>query len=204
MHGGKTPVAGASHPLYEGGRYSKVLPPGLKKLYESALHAPDLLSQENEAAILTARLMQLQENIRDIGETARMWKDAAAAYRRWQLALTATASAQARGDAAAVDHHSRDAATHAATLGAILDAGAADTERWDEYTRTVDTRRKVVESERKRMVEASQTLPFVQVCVIFDAMIEALRKEITDGNQLARITAELAGLLGRPHPATVQ
>lgn len=200
MHGGKTPVGGAAHPTYTGGRYSKVLPPALKALYEAAANAPDLLSQEPEAAILTARMVQLQGNIRDAGETARMWRDAAAAHRRWQLALAATAAAQGRNDAAAVDHHSREAATHAAALGAILEAGAGDSERWEEYTRTVDTRRKVVESERKRLVEASQMLPFAQVCVIFDALIETLRKEITNGDQLARITAELAGLLGRPHP----
>ena len=200
QHGGASPVGGPTHPAYKSGRYSSVLPAGLRTMYEAAANAPDLLAQTDEAAILTARINQVLAGVRDAGETAQMWRQALDEFRAWQKALNHTAAAQGRNDTAGVEQYSRQAAESSERLGVILATGAADADHWREFRDTVDVRRRVVESERKRMVESSMMMPFAQVCVIFDSLIEVLRGEIADAGQLARITGKLAGHLGRPHP----
>lgn len=202
-HGGKTHVGGPTHPAYKHGRYSAFLPAGLQAMYQASANAPDLLCQMPEVAFLEARIKSLMAGMNDVGATARLWKDARRVYRDWQGALERTARAQAANDTTAADMWSRTAQEFSDQLGRLLEAGASDEERHGEVMRLVDAKRKVSESERGRMVEASMLIRFDQVTTIFDTLLQVVTDEVSDAATLARITAGFTGVLGRPHIAAI-
>ncbi len=199
MHGGKTPMAGPSHPSYKTGRYSNILPAALKKWYEASLNSPDLLQQVDEVATLQARLMQLKSGVADVGESARAWREASRLYAEWQTALGRIADRQAANDAAGAEVQGRIAAELSTELGAVLRAGSESAETWIEILRTQEQHRKIVESERRRMVESSETMHVTQLSVMFDVLFGVIANEVYDADILERIAGGFSRVLGRPH-----
>ena len=55
LHGGKS-LAGAAHPNFKTGRYSKYLPKHLAKAYDEIKADPKLLQLDDDVALLEARL----------------------------------------------------------------------------------------------------------------------------------------------------
>lgn len=203
MHGGKTHVGGPTHPAYRHGRYSSFLPAGLQAMYHASANAPDLLCQMPEVAFLETRIKTVMQGMQEAGATARIWKDARRVYRDWQGALEKTARAQAANDTTAAETWSRAAQDFAEQLGRLLEAGASDEERHQEVMRLMEAKRKVSESERGRMVEASLLIRFDQVTTIFDSLIQVITDEVSDASTLARITSRFTGIIGRPHIAAL-
>ena len=84
LHGGATP-SGVGSPHFKHGRYSKVLPTGLRKKFEEAGKDPLLLSHEPELKLLDVKLSELIGELGQGGgpetfaELQKAWKELQAA-----------------------------------------------------------------------------------------------------------------------------
>lgn len=160
FHGGKS-LSGPANPAYRTGRYSTVLPTRLLAKYEAGRTDSELLALKDELALVDARLGELLARV-DSGESGGLWS-------RLRVLYTSL-------DAARV---SRDAATMATLLqdlGALVRAGAADEETWSQVLPLVEARRKLAETESKRLSQMSLLLSVNEAMVLLSAVSDIVRR----------------------------
>lgn len=182
MHGGATP-AGPTSPHYVTGRYSKVLPARLLARYQEASADAELLALREDIALVDARLADLLGRV-DSGESVQAWGRVAEG-----LGLLRAAIAQ--GDAGGL----RGAVS---ALEAAVKQGQADYAAWDEVGKTLDRRARLVEGERRRLVEMQQMLSAEQAMTLLAAVADVIRRHVTERAALAAISAELVRLMAGP------
>ena len=66
---------------------------------------------------------------------------------------------------------------------------------WDDLCRLLDQRRKLVESERRRMVEMHQMLTTEEAMTLLAAVVDSLRRHVVDRKVLAAVSADLTRLV---------
>jgi hypothetical protein len=178
MHGGHA-LSGPANPNYKDGRYSKVMPKRLMDTYLRAANDGDLLVLRDEVAVVDARLADLLGRL-DSGESGAAWRKALEQYAALQEAIDA-------GDPAALK-------SALDSLGSVIRRGLADYAAWGEVLVTLDARRKLVESERKRLVQLSQMITAEQAMVLVTAVISLVKDNVDDQRALARISDGLRRL----------
>jgi hypothetical protein len=179
IHGGKTPQ-GVAAPSYTHGRYSKVIPARLAERYSDGLSDPQLLELREEIALLDARLGDVLGEIDGLGDPAR-WADAQRAWAAYTTAPNAALKAKAQTE-----------------LDYVIDQGANQHAAWAALQQIIEQRRKLVESEHKRLVIAQQMITTEQAMALIGALIGIIRHHIHDRRILAAIQADAAQLLDRP------
>ncbi len=178
-HGGKTP-AGIASPNYKTGRYSKSLPTRLAERYEEAENDAKLLELRSEVSLIDSRISDLLGRV-DTGESGEIWKQLRSAYNE-------LVEANRKGDLIG--------ATDAMfSIGSLIGEGAQDYATWNEVLSVVEQRRRMVESERKRIVEMQQTLTIEQAMLMIGALTGIIRTHVTDRNILAAISADVGKLI---------
>ncbi len=186
MHGGATPH-GPDLPQYKTGRYSKYLPARLAGRYQEAQADSELLALREEVVLTDARLADVLKRV-DTGESGELWRNAKGAFENFK-------SAQGKGD---IDK-SREALTD---LSALLTRGQDDYATWDEVGKLLEQRRRLVESERKRLVEMQQMITAERAMLLISAFVGIIRNHVTDRATLAAISADVGRLVsadsGRP------
>lgn len=178
-HGGKTP-RGMALPQTIHGRYSKDLPTRLGERFLASQQDPDLLNLKAEIALLDARLGDLLRRV-DSGESGETWRKLKEAYRDLELAS-----------------RTGDEVAHMLALesmGELIKKGAADAEAWREVQGLVEQRRKLVETERKRLVEMEQLITTDQAMVLVTRLTSAVKRHVHDERILAEIAAEFGTTL---------
>lgn len=178
MHGGNA-LAGAASPTFKTGRYSKHLPARLMARYQEAQSDPALLALRDEVALIDTRLAELLGRV-DTGESARRWQEAQEAFEELRKARIRN---DAKQFAAALDELER-------TLTSGNDYGL-----WGEIANAVDLRKRLVESERKRLVEMQQMISSTQAMVLLTTVVDIIKTHVTDRNTLAAISAEFRKLV---------
>ena len=172
MHGGKTP-SGIASPHFRHGRQSKYMPSRLLERYTEALDDPDLLALRDELALVDARLTDVLGRV-DTGEAGRHWLALADAWRRMEEATDEATR--------------RDAFMDIATR---IKAGVADYAAWDDVLRLVEQRRRLAESERKRMVEMQQMVTTDKALALVSLLIDVVRRHVTDRKALSAISEDI-------------
>lgn len=184
MHGGATP-AGIASPHFRTGRYSRYLPDRLLARYHTGQADPDLLSQHEEIALIDARLADLLQRV-DTGESGMQWKKARKAFADLQKALNNETEPDGMDQFQAL-----------AALAEAIAEGIADYEAWNEVNRTLNRRRQLVESERKRFVEMQQTITVERAMTLIAAMADIVKRHVSDQTTRTLIGRELLQLTGR-------
>ncbi len=87
-----------------------------------------------------------------------------------------------------------------ATIQALLPRFAEPAVR-EEIGAAIERRRKLVESERKRLIALGQYLTREQALAYTSALIQAVKRYVTDPETLRSVVAEFARLTGPAHPA---
>ena len=185
MHGGAS-LAGIASPTFKHGRYSKSLPERLAARYAEAQDDPRLLELRDEVALIDTRLAELLTHL-DSGESAKRWQAVNGAYADLR-------DATARSDSAAFK-------AAMAAMGEALAAGAADHDIWTEIVTLTDQRRKLVESESKRLQTMQQMITSQQAMVLLAAVVDTIRKHIQDRTVLAAISQDIRTLTAIDPPA---
>lgn len=187
MHGGKSPVGPALPQWKDGGR-SKYLPKRLLDDYQASLDNPDKLLLDADIALIDSRLSDVLRRV-DSGESGRLWTELRETVREYEAAQRA-----------------RDTASVALAVNTLVDLvkrGQHDSAAWAEITGLIERRRKLVESERKRLVEAQQLVHVEQAAALLALMVDAVRRHVTDPATLRAVVHEYARLTGRPSPVEV-
>ena len=179
IHGGKTP-RGIAAPTFKNGRYSKHLPTRLTEKYEASLKDPRLLELRDEIALTDGRLEDLLKRV-DTGESGGLW---AAVQRTWREYKTGTPAEKVKA---------------AVLLDRLIEDALQDYMAWSEIQTVLEQRRRLVESERKRLVEMQQYLTSQQAMTLVAAMIGIIKENVTDRNTLQNISTAVNGLVAANH-----
>ncbi len=178
-HGGKS-LGGLASPTFKHGRYSRVLPARLAARYDEATTDPALLELRADVALLDARLADVLSRV-DTGESGALWTTLQN-HRRDVLA------AKRVGDSVA----------QAVALNALLETvgqGHADYRAWQEIGALLEQRRKLVESERKRLVEMQQTLTVERAMLLIGAISGVIKAHVHDRTTLAAIGRDIESII---------
>lgn len=181
-HGGAIP-RGRALPQTTHGRYSKHLPTRMLATYEQASQDAELLNLRADIALLDARLADLLGRV-DSGESGTLWQELRTAWKTVKRAPDAE-------DAAAIAF---------AELGPLIERGYQDTQAWGEIGRIIEQRRKLAESERKRLVEMQQMMTAGQAQLLIARLYDVVTQHVSDRAAIAAIGAELEALAGAGEP----
>jgi hypothetical protein len=179
MHGGRT-LMGLAAPRLKTGRYSKFLPTRLAADYERAAHDPELQALRHELAVVDARIADLLRRV-DTGEAGERWQHARTA---WQTLKRAEAEARPLLQARAT-----------AELDGLFEQAVGDYAAWRDILQLIERRRKLVESEAKRLGAMQQMMPKEEAMLWLSAVVAILKRHITDRETLQKISLDLNALL---------
>jgi hypothetical protein len=178
MHGGKTPRGPASA-NYKDGRHSRFLPSRMFAHYRAAEHDPELMSLRQDLALLDARIIDLLKRV-DTGEAGSIWVELQAAWAR-------LGRAQARGNVETYKLAYED-------VGRLVTKGCRDTAAWREIGELIDQRRKLVESEQRRLTLAHEVLNRDQAMALLGQVVDILRRHVPDRDILNAIALDMQAL----------
>lgn len=182
LHGGKSRI-GSGAGRYIHGRYSRCLPTRLAAAYEHATHDPQLLELRRDIALTDARIMDMLQRV-DSGESGTLWRQAQAAMRRFTRK-------HARGNIDAMQRAF-------AQVQRLITQGAADYAAWQEVGELLEQRRKLCDSENRRLVQAHDMISAEQAMVLLAQVVEAIQRHVTDRTVLSAIAQEFQ-VLGHHH-----
>jgi len=181
LHGGATP-RGAASPHTKHGKYSKYLPTRLQSKYEESESDGDLIALRSEVALVDARVIDLVQRV-DTGEAGEAWRKLGRAY---DDMVRATKLKDTTGMRAALEQ-----------IGELISRGNDDYAAWDEITRLLEQRRKLVESERKRLVDMEQMITTERAMMLVGAVAGVIKAHVSDPKQLAAISQDIGAILNR-------
>lgn len=181
FHGGHTP-RGIASPQFRHGKYAQDLPVRLLATYQASLADELLLSLKHEIAAVDARVCDLLTRV-DSGESGHLWQDLRAAR------LTLLAARRA---------NNTDAMNTALNqILQLIDTGYHDSVAWHELSTLFDQRRKLVESERKKLVEDELMITAEKATLLVTALLDSVRRNVTEPERLTAIQAEFMAILNR-------
>lgn len=178
FHGGKTPQ-GFALPQTKTGRYSKHLPTRMLADYQASVTDPELLNLREEVAVIDSRIAAILHRV-DSGESGQLWRDLKAAWKSYKSG--------------------EDEILALAELGRLIERGHMDTVAWGEAVDLIERRRKLVESERKRLVEMQQMMTAGQAQLLIARIYDVVTQHVSDRSTLAAIGAGLQTLAGAGGP----
>jgi hypothetical protein len=170
VHGGKIPH-GFALPQTKHGRYSKYLPERLASRYEEAERDPNLLRLDGEIALIDVRLRTVLDGL-GRGESPDLWELLQEVWADYE-----------DGQATAIDR-----------IGGIIAQGIAEQHTWKELRSLIRDRVRLVESERKRLVELNQMITAEQAMLFMAAVVDTVRRYVSDRDALAHIASDLRAL----------
>lgn len=182
IHGGKSP-RGLASPSTTHGAYSKALPSRLLADFETARADPELLELRTQIGLVDARIVDVLRLV-DSGESGSRWRDLNAAWKMYRDGVKA-----------------KDPDAMAAALGSVgqaIDAGEGDWRAWREVATLVEQRRRLVDTERRRLVDLRQLVTSEQLLLVSHALLKVVLDHV--GDQLTReaIAVGFRGILDRP------
>ena len=162
-------------------RYGHKIPKRLLDDYERSLKDKDILSVQDEMALMTARIGDLQSKMQD-GEAPGLWIKLREMVEEYE-----------------------DSATELQPfmLKKIFDTirrGSSDAMAWRDINATVEQRRKLSETERKLLETKQQFITAQQAAGLVGGMANIVLRYVHDEVILAQIKAELAMLMNRGAP----
>lgn len=190
MHGGKS-LGGIGSPRYKTGRYSKYLPSRLADKYNESLSDPELLTLREDISLLDARVAELLEKL-DAGESKYLWKslrDRMDDFEKAQRYAGATKNEEVK------KAKQLEAAEALSDIRTIIHKGASDWNMWTEIGTTLDQRRKLVDSERKRLVDMENMITTSDAISLARALAAAVKELVVDREVLSKINARFNELM---------
>lgn len=179
VHGGTTPKGMAS-PHFQTGRYSKYLPARLAGRYEESSKDTKLLALREEVSLVDTRLADLLKRV-DTNEAGYWWKELQRVHKEYQEAV-------GKSDIPAMSRS-------LAELWHIIKAGVSDYAAWNEVYNVLEQRRKLVESERKRLVEMQMVITSERAMLLISALVSVVQDHVTDPKVIAAISADVGKLI---------
>jgi hypothetical protein len=179
-HGGATP-RGIANANTKHGRYSKDLPTRLAGRFEDAINDEELGTLKSEIALLDTRIGEMLSNV-DTEQYGDIWKQTNDSVHKLKAAI-----------------NSKDGSLMASALNdldACVRRGYSDMSTWDNILKLVEQRRKLTDSERKRMVDLQQMITAEQSMLLVTTLMRAVKTHVTDRHTLSAIANEIRAVTG--------
>lgn len=187
-HGGKNPI-GPANPHFLHGKYSKILRRDVLQDYFQALASDDIYSQTDEIAVYDARMSQLLRQ----ASTGREYEKLIRELRESSIAIRVMLASKAKDkEEFVLDEGLLEDLAH--NLNEMVDELTAERKYWDEFYLVVENRRKLIESERKRQIDAQKMITEQQAQVLIAALLNIIRKHVLDNHARDAIAADLVQL----------
>lgn len=181
FHGGRMPK-GPLAKNYKHGKYSGSLPGKLLGAYHHSLHDPQIVSMSDALALCDSRIDELTKELEEAdgpGDTITR------ARSKLREALRCNEGSARDG--------------HLSTLQDILERGASADQIWDRILQAIEGRRRVAETESRRIVSMGQAVPIQKVVEIIGMISQAMRNTV-----LTHADRETANLILRDASRDVQ
>lgn len=194
FHGGPS-LHGAAHPNFKHGKYSAYTPKGLAEKYEQALNDPQLMTLRDNIALTDARIGELLEML-----TSGVGKGAIGLLVKQKDELLAARARGTRatqlGNEEAVRAANYDASHALNALLASIDKIEQYTSTWDELLQATEVKRRLVESEAKRLKDESLMVAADELALMFARVLAVIRANVDDQEKLVVISNGISQIIG--------
>lgn len=190
VHGGKS-LKGIAHPRYKTGKYSE-LPDDLL-VYQDLRNNPDYLKLQDEIALIDARLVQLTSNLNgdSSSEIFNQLVSTAKRIENAQAAIIRSQNIQDEEEREKVRIESNQIfLSNVSEIIKQVKVGAKEWYVWDDITSLIEQRRRLVDTERKLLVDTQNLINVQDVMIILDAVMESVRRNVTDQATRQRIQSD--------------
>jgi hypothetical protein len=180
LHGGLSPK-GPSSPQFKHGRYSKYMPPAMASMIEDMAADPNRLDQTQQLGILD---MLLVETLKDFnaGGGGRVWDELKKLKQDYDRA-------KARKDTDTMVQVVNE-------VFAMIESSYGRYLASKESREIIADRRKLTESERKRMMEEKQMIPVDQVVIALSKIGDSIRIHVPDDRAKQYIFNDVLSIIG--------
>ena len=131
-----------------------------------------MISHSDEIALTDTRIEEVLKQI-DLGESTSSW----------ELAQKTGAQLKSAIQDKDPERLQRALAEHFA----VLERGSSDWMIWTEVGKLLEQRRKLVDSESKRLLQQQETLTSSEAYLLFNALTSVILEHVTDREQRAKI-----------------
>ena len=174
LHGGKGAKLLDNY-TYRHGKYSNYLRKDLLRAYLDAIASPDLYSMSDEIGLLDARMVMLVQQTTS-GDTQQLMNSL------WEV------QGLVKGLVNGKEVDIKDLVTH---IDHAISEASAERRRWEEIYSVIESRRKLVESERKRELDAQRMISEKEALGMLALILNLVRKYVDDQKVVEKIGAEL-------------
>lgn len=181
MHGGLS-LVGAAVPAFKHGRYSKYLPLKLMDRYQEALGNLDLLSLQDDLALLDTRLSELLERTQT-PDSDSFWLD------------IQTLSLQVFDALNASPMDTDQAKKSAVKLVELANGALRNEDAWSDIKELLEQRRKTAETEHNRLVKAKQVMTLDEVMTVFAVITDSIKRNVSNIKEQSAISQDIARVL---------
>ena len=199
VHGGKS-LSGISHPNYKTGKYVKSLPRRYFENYENALRDPNYLKLSNEIALLDSRLSELISQI-DNKTSSTIFGELVSKVNKMEKAqaiIVRSQNIQDEDQRKLVQEKANiDFLESVADIARLSKSGAKEWYIWSDITDLIEKRRRLVETERRLLIDMQMLINTQDVMVLLDAVMESVRRNVTNRNIRQSIQADFIRLTTR-------
>ena len=168
-------LSGIAHPNFKTGRYIKALPDKLAARYLESVNDTELLNMRSDIALIDARIEDLLGSTRQVAYVDLI--------QNLKKCMSALGVAIEKGDATGIS-------SAIGFLEQTINDGETDLATWDQIVGLLEMRRRLAESERKRLVDMNQMVNTEDAMNLVARLLAAVKETVTDRTQLTRIAHE--------------
>ncbi len=174
--------------MYKHGRRSTTLPARMLADFQEAMHDPTLLSLRGDIALADARVNDLLKRV-DSGEAGTLWRQARTAMSKFKSAResqTMEAETKRHIMAEALDE-----------LDRIIVRGNSDYKAWEEVSKAMEARRRMIDSEHKRAVAMGQMMSAEAVLTLIDSITKVVNDVVGDPKVRSQVALGIMSLIDK-------
>lgn len=176
FHGGES-LIGALSPTFKDGSRSRYVPKKLLSTYEGALEDKELMTLRQDVALLETRMREL------LGGLERT--DGVKIFPKLRACLDRMHGTTNKDVRFAAFEEMQD----------LINKGMYEEGAWNEIREILEQRRRIIESERKRLVEMHQMISLEQMLTMIAAISASVKKHVTDKSSLKAIASDIKKLM---------
>lgn len=179
-------------PTFKNGSYSKylVLPDRLNEKVSDFIDDPRLLELRENIAVIDAHLTELYENLHK-SEPADVWRDLKFRFNQWQDGekLLKKLEDDALEVQTQMNEQMKNDFSLLLTMG--VDEQSKSERIWDKIISLFEQRRKLVESESKRIKDSQQSITAEEFNTFVRFILAVIKENVPDHQTRARIAEQL-------------
>lgn len=179
LHGGKS-LRGIASPSYKGKGLTKDMPARLAERFREAQQDDELLSLRNDVALVQAMIGE-QLSLISQGDSGDIFIQAKQTYRELLSALRS--------------ENNVESTRLLALLGEIIENGYKDEIAKEEIRKSLELKRKLSDSEKKRLVDLKQMITTEELMLVVGALVDSVKRNVNDSKALQSISQDLRRLL---------